>query len=57
MNNEPNSTIIKEELIPCDRCGSVDFCITQEFHHSFIWVKCRQCDKTFGLVHKIKGDS
>ena len=54
MDNEPNNTIIKEDLIECDVCGSVDLCLTREFIHSFTWIKCRQCDEVFGLAEKTK---
>lgn len=42
---------IKEKLFECPKCGSVDYCLTQKFTHSFIWVHCRQCNLALGLVN------
>lgn len=51
MSKEPNTTITKDEqLLCCPKCGSVDFCITQEKAYSFVWVRCKQCDTAFDKV-------
>lgn len=49
MTNESKPTTT-DTLLECDVCGSIDFCITQEKPFSFIWVRCRQCDKIAGSL-------
>jgi hypothetical protein len=45
-------TTTKDKLLECEVCGAADFCITQELPYSCRWIRCRQCDKVFGLAHK-----
>lgn len=51
MSSEPSTTDINEKLLECPKCGSTEFCVTQEFKYSFIWVRCRQCNNVLGSVN------
>jgi hypothetical protein len=51
-----DKTYAQEQLLCCSTCGSTEFCITQEHKYSFSWIRCRQCDKVFGLAEKLKGE-
>jgi uncharacterized Zn finger protein len=53
MNNESSIITTEDELLECPKCGSVEFCITQEKKYSFVWVRCRQCDAIFDRVTPI----
>ena len=53
MSKESKHTIISDNLIVCECCGSTDFCVVQESPTLLARIRCRQCNTFLGLLNRV----